>query len=106
MPLTLKLSTLTDEKLLSGSVENLISSVNEETENAVKMENALKTARRLGAAVQEYITNAKNLSSLVIKYTINFFILFLITNVIIPILTIIGLYKLAKYFSKLILNVR
>jgi hypothetical protein len=106
VPLSLKLSILTDEKVLSGSIENLISSINEETENAENMENTLKGARRLGTTVTEYITNAGNLSSLVIKYTINFLIFFLLTYIIIPFLAVIGLYKIVKYFAKLILNIR
>jgi hypothetical protein len=106
VPLSLKLATLTDEKVLSGSIEDLVSSINEETENAEKMENTLKGTRRLGTTVTEYITNAGNLSSLVIKYTINFLIFFLLTNVIIPVLAVFGLYKLTKYFIKLILNIR
>jgi len=67
------------------------------------MEKELTSSRKI-AGITAYITNAKSLGNAVIDETIHYFIIFVFTNIVIPILTLLGLFLLARYAAGIILK--
>jgi len=103
VPLSFKVSTFVEKKFLTNKVNNLVSSLNEKEESADGMIGVV-TARSSGRSAVNYMTNAKNLGEAMIEDMINYFIIFVITGIFIPILTIFGIYKITKYSAKMILE--
>lgn len=103
LPVTLGVSVLLEEKILSDNVSSLVSSMDENEKNALKMESELRGLRRIGVTITNYILTAKNICNAVIKDTINYLMFFMISNILIPVLAIFGLYKITKYSVKMIL---
>jgi Flp pilus assembly protein TadB len=104
IPLSLQVSVIIEKKILSNNVEKVLSSIDEKSKTAEGMEKELTRLRRITSSVTGYLTSAKNLSNALIEDTINFFIIFIFTNIIIPILVFLGLFFLSKYFVRLILT--
>ena len=104
LPVSLKLSSLADEVVLRGFTEKLISSVDKNADNAAEMEKTLTGTRRFGVEVTGYIEDIKIYSSEAVRNAIQFFVVFLITHVLAPILIITGLCLLTRFCSKLILK--
>jgi hypothetical protein len=104
IPVSFYLSSFIEKTVLNNNMNKVLSSIDAKGNTAAKMEKELTGLRKIGTSVSTYLTNAKNLSSAVIEDMINYFIIFIFTSIIIPILTIFGLYFLAKYCAKLILR--
>ncbi len=102
LPVSLGVSTLLEEKILSDNVNNLVFSMGESEKAALKMENELRGLRRIGVTITEYILTAKNISNAAIKDTINYLMFFMLSNILIPALAFFGLYKITKYSVKMI----
>jgi hypothetical protein len=103
IPASFYVSTLIEKKILTNNVEKVISSINEKSKTADGMERELTRLRRIGTSVISYLTNARNLSNALIEDMINFFIIFIFTNIVIPILTFFGIFYASKYFVRMIL---
>jgi len=103
LPVSLGVSTLLEEKILSDNVDNLVSSMEENEKAALKMESELRGLRRIGVTITDYILTAKKICNAVIKDTINYLMFFMISNILIPALAFFGLYKITKYSAKMIL---
>jgi len=104
IPLSFQISTIMEKKILSNSVKNVVSSIEEKNKAAESMEKEITGLRRIGKSIIGYMSNVKNLSNALIEDMINYLIIFIFTNLVIPLLTIFGLYFLTKYFAKLILR--
>ncbi|MDR1839636.1 MAG: hypothetical protein LBQ93_08670 [Treponema sp.] len=103
LPISLWVSTLLEEKVFSENVNSLVSSIDESKTNAVKMENELRSLRRVGTSITNYVPTAKDISNAVIRDSINYLIFFLILYIIIPVFAVFGLYKITRYCLKMIL---
>jgi uncharacterized protein YebE (UPF0316 family) len=104
LPISLGLPAILEEKVLSSSIDNIITSVDESGERALKMDSDLRGLRRIGVSIVNNITIAKELSGDVIRNSINYFIIFLMINLLLPVILIFGCYKIIRYSSKLILT--
>jgi hypothetical protein len=103
-PVCLKLSTITDEKVLSKNVTNVISSMEETEEKAGTFNSELKRFRRTEAGINGYLSTSNDLSKTVIMDSINYLQLFFMINILIPVLIIIILYKVTRFIIKLIMK--
>jgi Flp pilus assembly protein TadB len=103
IPISLQVSAIIEKKILSNNVEKVLKSIEDKSKTAEGMEKELTRTRRMSTSVTNNLTNTKNLSSALIEDSINFFIIFIFTGVIIPILTFLGIIYLSKYVVKLIL---
>jgi len=103
IPLSFLASTFVEGKFLTNKVSSLVSSLNEKEQDADGMRSNI-TAGSIGRTIANYLTNAKNLGEAMIEDIINYFIIFIITGILIPILTIFGIYKITKYSAKMILT--
>jgi len=92
------------EGALSENINSLVSSINENKEKAVKLESELRALRRVATTIMNNVSNAKAISDAAIKDMINYLIFFMIIYILIPVLAVIGLYKITKYSAKLILK--
>jgi hypothetical protein len=104
LPISFGLPAILEEKVLSSSIDNIIASVDESGERALKMDSELRGLRRIGLTIMNNISTAKDLSGDIIRNTINYFIIFLMINILIPVISIFGLYRIIRYSSKLILT--
>jgi hypothetical protein len=104
IPVSFYISSFIEKTVLTNNVNKALSSITEKGNTAAKMEKELTGLRRIGSSVTNYLTNTKKLGSALIEDMINYFIIFVFTNVIIPILTIFGLFFLAKYSARMILK--
>jgi len=104
IPVSFYLSSFIEKTVLSNNMNKVLSSIEAKGNTAAKMEKELTSLKKVGSSVSAYLTNAKNLSSAVIEDMVNYFIIFIFTSIIIPILIIFGLYFLAKHCAKSILK--
>jgi Na+/melibiose symporter-like transporter len=104
VPVSLKLSAIIEEKALSENLNSLVSSINENRENAVKLENELKGLRRAATTINNNISHAKVICDSAVKDMINYFIIFIIIYMLIPLLAVFGLYKITRFSIKMIMT--
>ena len=103
IPASFKISELMDNHLLSVDVNSITASIDEKRGTADTMERILLAGRQ-GSATASFITDARTLGDDLIADTINYFIMFVFVYVIIPVLFLLTVFFLARYFVKLILN--
>ena len=101
IPLALELSNLVESSILAGQIQETVNEISKESEEIEKsgdeandMSSPLATLRRIGSSIVNFFGNIKNQFDTLIDNAINFIILFIVTNIIIPIGTLFGL----KYF--------
>jgi hypothetical protein len=104
IPISFYVSSFIEKTVLTNNVNNVLSSITEKGNTAAKMEKELTGLRRVGSSITNYLTNTKNLGSALIEDMINYFIIFVFSNIVIPLLTMLGLYFLAKYSARMILK--
>ena len=103
VPVSFMISNVIEEKLFTNNVEEILSSLGEKEKLAENMEGELRNAGRISAAIANYLARAKEISNAIVKDIVNYIIIFMISNILIPIITVFGLYKLIRYAAKLIL---
>jgi len=103
VPVSLKLSAVIEEKALSENVNSLVSSINENKENAVKLESELRGLRRVATTIMNNVSKAKEVCDTAIKDMIHYLIFFNIIYILIPLLAIFGLYKITGFSVKMIM---
>ncbi|MCL2209620.1 MAG: hypothetical protein FWC19_09525 [Treponema sp.] len=104
VPLSLKLSALTGDKILSKNVNTLISSMEEIHLSNVNLDNEIKRFRKTEAAITGYLSTAKDISNTVIKDSINYIVIFMFVYILVPVLVIIALCLTAIFSAILILR--
>jgi len=104
VPISLKLSAVIEEKALSESVNSLVSSIDENKENAVKFESELRGLRRVATTIMNNVSKAKEVCDTAVKDMIHYLIFFMIIYILIPLLAIFGLYKITRFSVKMIMT--
>jgi hypothetical protein len=104
IPLSFQLSTVIENKVFTDRVGNLISSINNKGDSAESMENEVTGLKKIGTSILSFMSDAKNLGDALIEDMINLLIIFLVTNIVIPILTILGIIHITEYSVKPILE--
>jgi len=104
VPVSFQLSALMEQKILTNNVSRVLASIEEKNDAASGMENEINSLRRIGRTITNYMTSVKDLGNAVIEDMINYFIIFIFTNIFIPIFTILGLFFLVRYCAKVILR--
>jgi len=104
VPVSFYLSSFIENKVLTDNVNTVLASITAKGSAAAKMEKELTGIRKIGSSITNYLTNARNIGGALIEDTINYFIIFIFTNIVIPILTILGLYFLTKHSARMILK--
>jgi hypothetical protein len=104
VPISLKLSTISDEIIFSRNVTNVIISIEETEEKAGTFNSELRRFRRTEASINSYLSTSTDLSNTLTRDSINYLQIFFMLNIIIPVLIIIVLYKLTRFFIKLIMK--
>jgi hypothetical protein len=104
VPVSLKLSTITDEIIFSRNVTNIISAMEENEKNSGTFNSELRRFRRTEASINDYLSTAGDLSHAVIRDSINYLQIFFMLNILIPALILIVLYKVTRFIIKLIMK--
>jgi len=104
IPLSFKLSTVIEDKLLNKNVETIVSSIDEKGKSAEKMENEISGLKKAGVSILKFFSDVKNLGNAIISDFVNYVIIFILTSVLIPIVTVFGFYGITKYFVKIIME--
>lgn len=103
LPASFALPKLLEDTVLSTDVGNLVSSIEEYEQSAVNLDSEIRGLRRVGVTIMDYVSSAKEITNDIVKDSMNYFIIFIVINIFIPVLTIFGIYKLLRYVIKLIL---
>jgi hypothetical protein len=103
VPVSLKISAIIEEKALSENINSLVSSINENRENAVKLESELRALRRVATTIMNNVSNAKVICDTAIKDMNNYLMIFMIIHVLIPLLVVFGLYKITRFSIKMVM---
>jgi len=103
IPLVMQLSSIVDSKLLGSNVDTLVTSITAKGKSAETMDRNVSAARRQSGSIVSYIATAKNLSNGMIEDVINYYMIFLFVFFFIPIVFIILIILLGRYFIKMIL---
>ena len=104
VPLSFKVSAFLENRILSNNVGNIMASIQEKNVIAENMENEVTGLVRVGRSIMGYMANVKNLGNAFIEDMINYITMFIFINILIPILTILGLFFFTRYLVKLILK--
>jgi hypothetical protein len=104
IPLSFQLSIVIEKNLFTNNVNSIISSIDENGKAAGDIENEISGLKKMGTSIVKFMSTAKDLGNAIIQDMINYVIIFIITNVIIPILTVFGLFGITKYFAKIIME--
>jgi len=104
IPVSIQASMFMEKKILSNNVTSLQTSIQEKNKIAVGMERDVSGFSRAGRSITTYMTNVKNLANAFSQDIINYLMIFLLINIIVPIFTLLGLFLLARYFARLILR--
>lgn len=104
VPLSFWASSIIESKLFTGRVSNLIAEINDTGKDAEAMEGEVTGLKKIGKSILSFMTNAKSLADAIIEDMVDFVIIFLLTTIVIPILTVWGIIGVTKYFVKLLLG--
>jgi len=104
IPISFYLSSFIEKEVLTHKLNTVLTSINTKGNTAAKMEKELTGLKRIGSAISSYLTNAKNLGNALVEDMVNYFIIFIFSCIIMPILTIFGLFLLARFLAKVILK--
>ena len=104
VPVCFKLSTIVDEKILSQNVTGIISSLEETEKKAGTFNGELRRFRRTEASINGYLATSNDLSGSVIKDSTNYLQIFFMIYILIPVIILVTLYKLTRFFMKLIMK--
>jgi len=102
IPLALQISSILDNKLLGSNVETLVVSITAKGKSAETMDRNVSAARRQSSSIVGYIAGAKKLSGGMIEDVINYSMIFIFVYLFVPIVLIVFVVFLARYFIKLI----
>ncbi|MCL2185326.1 MAG: hypothetical protein FWB86_05670 [Treponema sp.] len=105
VPLSLELSHAVEASLLSNYINDTVNDIKGLSDNIEKNgeeANDLNLLRKIGSGINNFFNKIKNYFDSLIEKMINYIICFIVTNIIIPILTIILLKYLGSLALKLI----
>ena len=103
LPISFGLPAILEGKVLQPNIEGIVFSIDESEKKAVSMDTELRGLRRIGITIVNYVSSAKEICGDVIRDTVHYFIIFLMIYILLPVLSLFGLYKITRYSSKLIL---
>jgi len=104
IPVSLQLSAFMEKAVLSGTVENLIASIEDKGEVIQDMENEITGLRRQGRSIIGYIDITRDTGNALIKDIMNYYIIFIFTYIVIPILLLLSIIVITIYSIKQILG--
>ena len=103
IPLALELSNVVETSILAGQIEETVEEMSEssgEIEKSGNEANDINFLRRMISGISSFFSGIKNHFDSLIDRAINYIILFIVTNILIPIGTLFGL----KYFISTVLS--
>lgn len=108
IPISFELSTAVEKNLLTNEIGRIMDKISSTEEQAKPLsEDAGKLAakvREMGVWLTKQVSNVKDLGNALIEDLINYIMVFILTNIAIPILTILGLYWFTKFLAGVILG--
>jgi hypothetical protein len=105
IPISINTSSLLGNKILAKNINTLAASIIEEKgKTASAMEDDIIRSRRTGNSIINYMGRVKTLSNTLAEEVINYYIIFLLVFIVIPVLTLILIFFLTRYCVRLFLN--
>jgi len=103
IPLSLELSNMVETSILSGQIEKTVNEINGETKEIEKNGNDVDNVdvlKQVFGGIAKFFSKIKNYFDSLIEKVVDYLILFIVTNILIPIGTLFGL----KYFISAVLS--
>jgi predicted PurR-regulated permease PerM len=104
VPLSFQIAATVENKLLTNRVNTVLSGISEKGKSAESMENEVSGIKKIGKSIVSFLSTAKDLGNALAEDLINYIIIFFVTNILIPIVTIYALLSVTKYCAKLMLG--
>ncbi|MCL2442685.1 MAG: hypothetical protein FWD13_04380 [Treponema sp.] len=104
VPISLQLSSFMEKAILSGNIDNLVTSIEEKGEIIQEMKDEITEQRILGRSVVSYIDSAKDTGNALIKDITNYYIIFVFSYIVFPILMFLCIVIITIYSLKQILG--
>jgi hypothetical protein len=110
VPLSLGVSLLIEESLLSAELEKKLEAIHAGSGEASSMVeektddkgfSVIDTIKNISSSIARFISDSKGVFDAYIQDAVNYLMYFLITNIFLPILTIFGLWRMARYLLSL-----
>jgi len=105
VPLSIWLSRTVEARIFTKEIDKTIADINAGGEAVTEMQGAIDKqgfSSKVIDSVRGFFTKAKDLSYSLASSVMNYIMIFAVTNVILPLLTILGLGFLVKYLASLL----
>ncbi|MDR1626218.1 MAG: hypothetical protein LBT33_06720 [Spirochaetia bacterium] len=106
IPLSLGLSALVEESLLSNEVEKKLEAINAGSGEAGSMVqektdatgfSVIETIKGISSSIARFVSEGKSVFDAYIQDALNYLMYFAVANILLPILTIFGLWRLSRH---------
>jgi len=104
VPASVQVSSFLGNKVMAKEINTLVTSIEEKGKTAKTMEDDIARTRRTGNSIINYMPRVKTLSEAMIDDAVKYYIIFLFINIIFPVLTLLLLFFLTLYVSRLIIG--
>jgi len=104
IPVSIQVSSLLGNKIMAKEINTLVASMEEKGKTAKTMEDDIARTRRTGNSLINYMPRVRDLSNAMIDDAVKYYIIFLFINIIFPILTLLLIFFLTRYVTRLILG--
>ncbi|GHU89094.1 hypothetical protein FACS189476_07400 [Spirochaetia bacterium] len=110
VPLSLELSSIIEKKVFEKEIDRKMNEINlknsdiENMQGSIEIEKPASAAMKMVNSVKAFFTDARDLAASLVSDVLNYITMFIVTNIIIPLLTIIGLGFITKYIFNLLLT--
>jgi hypothetical protein len=109
VPISVGLSQVIEKKIFTNEIQRTMNEINlknNEVEGVQKgiEGNSKGLPKKILDSVHNFFENAKKLADALVQDVINYIMIFVVTNIIMPIATILGLIALTKYIVNLLLS--
>ena len=105
VPVSLAVSYVVEESFLSREVERKLEAIEASggeagtliDENEAEEFSVIRTIKNISASIAKFVSDAKGVFEAYCTDAVNYLMFFLVTNILIPLATVFGIGKLAKY---------
>jgi len=104
VPASIQVSSLLGNKVMAKEINTLVASIEEKGKTAKVMEDDITRTRRTGNSIINYMPRVRDLSEAIADDAIKYYIIFLFVNIIFPILTLILIFFLTLYGTRMIMS--
>lgn len=106
VPVSMQLSYLVEQRIFTGEVEKTVKGIDSQKNQAVDLQEGVEdqklNPKKIIDSITGFFSNAKNLADSLVSDVLNYIMIFVVTNIIFPIITIAGIFFLVRYLLNML----